>query len=107
MKSLLAPGLFALVCLLLVGCKTSSKQARLGGEPGWFADAARREREPLHYRPDPSRVNNEGGAGPALLEIATDRRAYPQPPAAKPESFGAVGTLGDRGREARARRLVR
>lgn len=107
MKLLLAPGLLAALSLVLVACTPSPNSAKLGAEPGWFADAARREREPVHYRPDPSRVNNEGGAGPAILQLTTDRRSYPEPPAKRSEGISSTGSLGDRGRDARIRRVVR
>lgn len=107
MKFSLASGLALFAGLLLSGCAHSSNQVSVGGNPGWFADAARREFEPIHFRPEPDRTAHEGGAGPARVQIVTDRRSYPEPPARKRERLKSTGSLGNKSRDSSIPKIIR
>ena len=105
MKSLLAASAALVLSATFLGCTTNSN-VTVGGVPKWLADGAQLDSEPAPYRPDPAIIPLEGESGPVEFEMITDRRTYPNPPAAKKKAKSAADPI-ERGRDARIRRLVR
>lgn len=111
MNHLLATGPLLLLGGFLVSCAPADR-FHVGGVPQWIAEGARISSEPEPYRPDTAILYHGTESGPVEFKLITDRRAYPEPKAAKKKEKGeerlkTTGSLGDRGREWRVRRLVR
>ncbi len=106
MNRLLSSGLLLLVAAALSSCAPSNRVS-VGGVPKWLASGAQISAEPKPYRPDSAIIYHGNESGPIEFEVVTDRRTYPEPRVKKEKPIVTSGSLGDRGRDARIRRVVR
>lgn len=108
MNRLLATGSLLLTGCLLASCAPTDRFS-MGGVPKWISEGAQISSEPEPYRPDTAVIYHGSESGPVEFEFITDRRAYPEAKekSKKNDRLKTTGSLGDRGRESRVRRLVR